>query len=105
MEPREHVEITSVDERGRIELSPKALDALGVGPGKEVKIKVRGRQVTLERHIADPFAEVLHKPKAPTIEELIKAEKKKKEEAAKEFEERLKEPPEVRPEDRPQFWE
>ncbi len=105
MEPKEHVEIASVDKEGRIELSQKALGALGVAPGKEVKIKVRGKQVTVERHIADPFAEYRNKPKAPGIQGLATAQKKKKEEAKEEFKKRLKERPEVRPEDRPYFWD
>ena len=104
MNRNEKVDIQVVEEGGIVQLPDHVLDALGLSPGKEVKIRLTGDRVTLERHIADPFAEYRDRPQAPEMGDLIKAEAEKKKAVSKEFEERLKEKPEFTPEDHPDFW-
>ncbi|MFQ5914298.1 MAG: hypothetical protein ACE5JS_14050 [Nitrospinota bacterium] len=101
---KEKVEIRCVEEGGFVQLPEQVLNALGLAPGKEVKIRLTGDRVILERHVADPFAEYRDRPKAPSMGDLIKADAEKKEAVTKEFEERLKEKPEASPEDHPDFW-
>ncbi len=104
MSRKEKVDIQVVEEGGFVQLPNHVLDALGLSPGKEVKIRLTGERVTLERHIADPFAEYRNRPKAPAMGDLIKADAEKKKAVSKEFEDRLKEKPEYSPEDHPDFW-
>lgn len=104
MSRKEKVDIQVVEEGGFVQLPPHVLDALGLSPGKEVKIRLTGDRVTLERHIADPFAEYRNRPQGPEMGDLIKADAEKKKAVSKEFEERLKEKPEFSPEDHPDFW-
>lgn len=104
MREKEKIEIRTVEEGGFVQLPEHALNALGLSAGKEVKIRLAGDRVTIERHVADPFAEFRNKPKAPSMGDLIHSEAKRKEATSKEFEERLKEKPEFSPEDHPDFW-
>jgi antitoxin component of MazEF toxin-antitoxin module len=104
MSQKEEVDIQAVEEGGFVQLPKQVMDALGLSPGKEVKFRMTGNRVTLERHIADPFAEYRNRPQDPGMGDLIKAEAEKKKEVSKEFEERLKEKPEFTPEDHPDFW-
>ncbi len=104
MNRKEKVEIRPVEEGGFVRIPESVLKALGLSPGKEVKIRLTGDRVTLERHIADPFAEYRNRPEAPSMDDLIQADAEKKEAVSKEFEERLKEKPEFSPEDHPDFW-
>ncbi len=104
MNRKEKVEIRPVEEGGFVRIPESVLKALGLSPGKEVKFRLTGDRVTLERHIADPFAEYKNRPEAPSMDDLIQADAEKKEAVSKEFEERLKEKPEFSPEDHPDFW-
>ena len=104
MADKEKTYIEPVEDGGFIRLPEEVLSALGLSPGKEVKIRLAGKRVTLERHIADPFAEYRNRPEAPSMDDLIQADAEKKNAVAKEFEERLKEKPEYLPEDHPDFW-
>ena len=104
MADKEKAHIEPVEDGGFIRLPEEVLSALGLSPGKEVKIRLAGNRVTIERHIADPFAEYRNRPEAPSMDALVQAEAKKKAAVAKAFEERLKEKPEYSPEDHPDFW-
>jgi len=104
MADKEKTHIEPVEDGGFIRLPEEVLSALDLSPGKEVKIRLAGKRVTLERHIADPFAEYQNRPEAPSMDDLIQADAEKKNAVAKEFEERLKEKPEYLPEDHPDFW-
>ena len=104
MADKEKTHIEPVEDGGFIRLPEEVLSALDLSPGKEVKIRLAGKRVTLERHIADPFAEYKNRPEAPSMDDLIQADAEKKNAVAKEFEERLKEKPEYLPEDHPDCW-
>ena len=101
---KENVEILTLDEEGCVQLPESVLKVLKLAPGKEIKIRLTGDRVTIERHIADPFAEYRDRPAPPSLDSLIKKDSQKKKADSEKFEKRLKEKPEFDPEDHPDFW-
>ncbi|MEK6709892.1 MAG: AbrB/MazE/SpoVT family DNA-binding domain-containing protein [Nitrospinota bacterium] len=98
------VHVMEVGEGGRIHLPKEVMKALGVGPGNQIKLEVRGDLVSLSRHqVKDPFAEAAKK-KTPGLKELMEQQEARKQEVSREFEKRIQEKHEVRPEDRQDFW-
>ncbi len=78
MPDKEKTHIEPVEDGSFIRLPEEVLSALGLSPGKEVKIRLTGNRVTIERHIADPFAEYRNRPEAPSMDDLIQADAEKK---------------------------
>lgn len=101
---KEMVEILTLEDGGYVQLPESVLNALKLAAGKEIKVRLAGDRVTIERHIADPFAEYRDRPDAPSLNSLIQADSQKKKVISEEFEGRLKEKPEFTPEDHPDFW-
>lgn len=96
--------IFDIEDGGRIRLPKGVMEALGVVPGNQLKIEIRGDFITLARHLVkDPFAEAAKK-KTPGLSELMAQQESRKKEAAAEFEKRIKEKHEIRPEDKEDFW-
>ena len=96
--------ILDVGDGGRIRLPKGVMEALDVVPGNQLKIEIRGDFITLARHLVkDPFAEAA-KRKTPGLGELMAQQESRKKEAAAEFEKRIKEKHEIRPEDKEEFW-
>lgn len=96
--------IQDVGDGGRIRLPKEVMKVLDIGPGNQLKIEIRGEFVTIARHLVkDPFADAANK-KAPGLEELFAKQESRKKEAAAEFDKRIQEKHEVRPEDREDFW-
>ncbi len=99
-----NVHIQDIAEGGRIRLPKKVMEALGVVPGNQLKIEIRGDLISIARHhVKDPFAEAAKK-KTPGLEELMAQQESRKKEAAAEYEKRIQEKHEIRPEDREDFW-
>ncbi len=97
--------IQEVGAGGRIRLPKEVMDALNVAPGNQIKIEIRGNLISIARHqVKDPFAELKNK-KIPGLDELMSKEKSRKKEAAREFDKRMQEKHEIRPEDRKEFWD
>jgi len=92
--------------KGELLLPPEALDLLGVKPGGEVALHLddRKRAVSLERHVSDPWAEALREKEKPEIEDLFAEDRKRQEAAKQAFEQKLKNPPKSKPEDKPDLW-
>ena len=82
----------------------EVVEKLGWSTGSYLQVSVDGDAVKLARVEVDPFAEALKKPDADAFEKILGKQKKSQEEAFKSFEEKLKDPPEVQPEDRPDYW-
>lgn len=96
--------ILDIEDGGRIRLPKGVMEALDVVPGNQLKIEIRGEFTTLARHLVkDPFAEAAKK-KTPGLSELMAQQESRKREAAAEFEKRIKEKHEIRPEDKEDFW-
>ena len=90
---------------GSIVLPKEALDALNAGPGSYLKVSLAKGKIELEKTFYDPFAETPKGPDPDALDKIAKKQQEKLKEAEKEFFEKLKEPPELRPEDRPDFWD
>ena len=94
-----------IRKNGSITLPKEVLDGLDVGPGSYLKLTLEKTHITLEKMDFDPFAEVRKKPDPDAFEKIRKRQEEGLAEAEKEFLERMKDPPEIRPEDRPDFWD
>jgi len=93
--------------KGELHLPDEALHALDLKPGESVKLRIDARHkvLHLERHVDDPWAEALRDKQAPGFEDLLHEQKKRDEEAKRQFDQRMKEPGKApRPEDRPDHW-
>ena len=94
-------------EDGEIKLPPDALEALDLRAGDDVEIFVdtRRKQIRLERHVEDPWAEALREKKQKGFGDLMSEQTQREDEATRIFEEKLKDPPPKRkPEDDPGYW-
>lgn len=93
---------------GEVKLPADALEALGIEPeDKEVEIFVdtRRKQVRLERHVEDPWADALKEKEQKGLEDLMADQTQREQDAQDLFERKLKEPPpKRRPEDDPDYW-
>jgi len=93
---------------GEVKIPAEAMEALELEPGADlvVEIDTRRKQLHLERHVDDAWAEAMKEKPQKGLEDLM-SEQQAREEAAKElFEKRIKEPPpkKRRPEDNPDYW-
>ncbi|MHC4134006.1 MAG: hypothetical protein ACYTDU_12070 [Planctomycetota bacterium] len=94
--------------RGELKLPPDVLEALGIVPeDKEVEIFVdkRRKQIRLERHVDDPWAEAMEKKPEKGFEDLMADQQQREADAEDLFDRKIKEPPpKRRPEDDPGYW-
>ena len=90
---------------GSIRLPEKLREQLGWTSASYLEFETADDRVTFWKVEVDLFAEAMKKPDADGFEKALKRQKTSREDAFKEFEERMKDPPEVRPEDRPEFWD
>jgi bifunctional DNA-binding transcriptional regulator/antitoxin component of YhaV-PrlF toxin-antitoxin module len=93
---------------GELKLPPDALEALGIEPedkAVEIFVDTRRKQIRLERHVDDPWADALKKKEEKDLEDLMADQEQREAEAQELFERKLKEPPpKRRPEDDPGYW-
>jgi hypothetical protein len=93
---------------GELKLPPDVLEALGIEPeDKEVEIFVdtRRKQLRIERHVDDPWAEALKEKPEKGFEDLMSDQEQREADAQDLFDRKLKEPPpKRRPEDDPDLW-
>ena len=89
---------------GAIRLPDDLLEKLDWSRGHYLEITVDGDAVRLEKVQVDPFAEAMKKPDPSEFDRILGEQKKSQADAFKAFEEKIKEPREVRPEDREDHW-
>src|SRR5262245_30403532 len=91
---------------GSLRLPREIVERLGWKTGSTLEVTEESGVVRLERLEVDPFAEAQKAPEPDALEKRLAADRQRQEEARKVFEERLKgkDLPELRPEDRPDFW-
>ena len=91
---------------GSFRLPREVLEQLGWKTGNYLEVSVREGVVRLKHVEVEPFVEALKKPEPDAFERILSQQKKSREEAFKVFEERVKTKdfPEVRPEDKPDYW-
>ncbi len=91
---------------GGIVLPRNVLDALEADAGSYLAITVEENRVVLQKTTFDPFAEAHKKPDPDAFEKILKQQREGLDKAERDFMQRMKEPPpEVRPEDKPEFWD
>ncbi len=89
---------------GAIRLPEELLEKLEWAPGHYLEFVIEENGVRLEKVDVDPFAEAMKKPDPSEFDRLLGEQKKSQEDAFKAFEENIKKPPEVLPEDREDHW-
>ena len=90
---------------GSLKLPREVTEKLSWTTGSYLEVTVRGDSVELRRVEVDHFAEAVKKPDADAFEKILRKQKADKEKAAQDFEVKIKDPPKLRPEDRPEFWD
>ncbi len=89
---------------GAIRLPEKLLEELEWASGHYLEFAIEENGLRLEKVDVDPFAEAMKKPDPSEFDRLLGEQKKSQEDAFKAFEENIKKPPEVLPEDREDHW-
>ncbi len=89
---------------GAIRLPEELLNQLEWAAGHYLEIAVEDGAVRLEKVDVDPFEEAMKKPDPSEFDRILGEQKKSQEDAFKAFEENIKKPPEVLPEDREDHW-
>jgi hypothetical protein len=90
---------------GSIQLPQEILDALEAGPGSYLSVTATGGRAELIKIAYDPWTEGQKKTRPDSFDDLLKRQKEGLAEAEKDFMEKLKKPPAVKPEDRRDFWD
>ena len=97
-----------VGANGEIKLPQDVLEAIGHEEGEDVRIFVdtRRKQLRIDRHVDDPWADALKAKDEKDFEDLMGEQKDREDAAKKLFDEKLKDPPKVdrKPEDDPDYW-
>jgi AbrB family looped-hinge helix DNA binding protein len=91
---------------GGLRLPEEVRERLGWKTGSYLEVSVEGSDVRLHPIELDLFAEALETPDPSSFDRIIAKQKKSQEDAARFFEEKIqdKDLPEIRPEDKPDFW-
>ncbi len=90
---------------GSIRLPAELMEHLGWKTGSYIEFEKKGERLHLWRVEVDLFAEAVKKPDDDAFDKIMKKQKESQSKAFKDFEKKIKDPPELRPEDRPQFWD
>ena len=95
-----------VNDDGTIRLPKGAMRALGIRAGSYILVGLDDeKRVVIKPTDFDPFQEPLPKGDGDFIAKGLVEDEKRANEANKKFEQLMEDPPEVRPEDRPDFWD
>lgn len=90
---------------GSIKLPQELLEKLGWLTGSYLEFKRKGERLEIWRVEVDHFAEAMKEPDQEGFDKVLRRQKESQTKAFESFEERLKNAPELRPEDRPDFWD
>jgi len=95
---------------GSLKLPPDMLEALELEPGQKVRVflDTRRKELRVERHVDDPWAEAMKRKQGPDFDDLFADQSRREAEADRIFDEKMnqakKEKPKRRPEDDPDYW-
>lgn len=93
-----------VGNHGELRLPSKMLDALGIQPGSFVRLEVVDGKLIVEKTKYDPFESIGKGNDPNALEKAFEDERKRAGKADRTFKKLMENPPEVRPEDHPDFW-
>ena len=94
-----------ISPKGSIHLPEEVLEELGWLTGSYLEFEHDGEKLKIWKVEVDLFAEAMKKPDQDGFDKVLKKQKESQSKAFEEFEENIKDPPELRPEDRPEFWD
>ena len=89
---------------GEIRLPADTMEQLGWGSRHVLEVTLTEAGVRLEKIDVDPFEEAMKKPDPDAFDRILADQKESQKKAFDTFDERIKDPPEVQPEDRPDQW-
>jgi len=91
---------------GAIKIPPKILDDLQLYPESRITVRVDGGRLIIEKASMadDPFAAAARGPDTSKMERIQEKQAEDKEKAKERFEELIRNPPEIKPEDNPDLW-
>jgi bifunctional DNA-binding transcriptional regulator/antitoxin component of YhaV-PrlF toxin-antitoxin module len=97
---------TRIRRDGSLRIPDDIQDTLKLHPGSRVVLSVDGERLVVEKEAMaeDPFAQAAAGPDLGALDEIRKKQKERSEQAKDHFEEMMKNPPEVKPEDNPDLW-
>ncbi|MHC4473033.1 MAG: AbrB/MazE/SpoVT family DNA-binding domain-containing protein [Planctomycetota bacterium] len=97
---------TRIRKDGSLRIPDEIQDALKLHPGSKVVLTVDGSRLVVEKVEMgeDPFAKAAAGPDVGVLDEIQKKQRERTEKAKDRFEELIKNPPEVKPEDNPDLW-
>ena len=95
-----------ISQDGSLRIPEDVATTLGWRSGSYLEVEVEGEVVKLHRIEVDPFAAALEKPDESAFEKILEKQRKSREDAFRSFDDRVKrgDVPEVRPEDKPDYW-
>jgi len=94
-----------VGTEGSLKLSEELRGELGWTTGSYLEYEVKGERLEIWKVEVDLFAEAMKKPDKDALDKALERQAENRTAAFEDFEEKMKNPPEVRPEDRPDFWD
>lgn len=91
---------------GSIRLPDKIMDAAALYPGSKFTVRLEEGRLVIEKVASadDPFAKAARGPDLTAMDRIRKEQKEQKQKARQRFDELIKKPPEIRPEDNPDLW-
>jgi hypothetical protein len=107
MDDRERTQYeTRVRQDGAIPVPSDMLDRLEIYPGSKIRITIEGARVVVEKIEApdDPFAAAAKGPDLAAMERIQREQKESAKKAREKFEELIRKPPKVNPEDNKDLW-
>ena len=94
-----------VSAKGAIKLPEELRESLEWSTGNYLEYAIEDGKLVIWKVEVDLFAEAMKKPDGDKFDKIMGKQAENQEKAFDEFEERIKNPGEVRPEDRPEFWD
>ena len=102
MTPRNRIRLNP---DGSIKLPAELLESLKWITGSYLEFEHKGDRLQIWRVEVDLFAEAVKPPDPDSFEKILKKQKESTRKASEDFEKKIKDPPKLRPEDRPEFWD
>lgn len=91
---------------GSIRLPDEVMDAAQLYPGSKFTARLEGGNLVIEKVVEkeDPFAKAARGPDTSEFDRIQREQEEGKRKARDRFEELIKKPPDIKPEDNPDLW-
>ena len=97
---------TRIRNNSTVRIPDDMMESLNLNPGSRVNLTLDGDRLVIEKvaMAEDPFAAAARGPDTAALDEIQRKQREQKERAKDRFEELMRNPPEVKPEDNPDLW-